>query len=214
MSCKWHEICIYVHVFINSNMKIKNINSLSESKELINSGNRTFLLLYKSGTEQSDCAKSTLTALKGDFEEVSMVGIADVNHVRDIHPEYSIETVPTLVEFKSGRLVNIYKGCNGKDFYQSVFTGGHFVGSPGEGKPVKRVTVYSTPSCSWCTTLKNYLKEQKIRFKEIDVSVDQKAAAEMVRRSGQQGVPQTDINGRMIIGFDKKKIDDLLEIGR
>lgn len=48
-------------------MEIRNINSLSEFRELINNNNRAFLLLYKSGTEQSDCAKSTLTELKGDF---------------------------------------------------------------------------------------------------------------------------------------------------
>jgi glutaredoxin-like YruB-family protein len=74
------------------------------------------------------------------------------------------------------------------------------------------VTVYSTPSCSWCTTLKSYFKQNNIRFKDIDVSKDTRAAEEMVRKSGQQGVPQTDINGTMIVGFDKNRINQLLDI--
>ncbi|MEZ4999996.1 MAG: glutaredoxin domain-containing protein [Bacteroidales bacterium] len=83
-----------------------------------------------------------------------------------------------------------------------------------ESSPQKRVTVYSTPTCSWCNTLKTYLKDNHIIFRDIDVSTDQKAAAEMVRRSGQQGVPQTDINGTMIVGFDRARIDRMLEIGK
>ncbi|MBU2554283.1 MAG: NrdH-redoxin, partial [Bacteroidetes bacterium] len=71
---------------------------------------------------------------------------------------------------------------------------------------------YSTPSCSWCNTLKTHLKKNGIRFTDIDVSRDQKAAEAMVHRSGQQGVPQTDINGEMIVGFDKARINTLLGI--
>jgi len=70
--------------------------------------------------------------------------------------------------------------------------------------------VYSTPSCSWCNTLKAYLKQNNIAFIEIDVSRDQKAADELVKRSGQMGVPQTDINGEIIVGFDKPRISRLL----
>ena len=81
-----------------------------------------------------------------------------------------------------------------------------------EGTRFKNVTVYSTPTCSWCTTLKTYLRNQRIPFSEIDVSRDQNAAEEMVRRSGQQGVPQTDIEGEMIVGFDKARINELLGI--
>ncbi|HDZ41741.1 MAG TPA: NrdH-redoxin [Bacteroidetes bacterium] len=83
----------------------------------------------------------------------------------------------------------------------------------GEEKRQKNVTVYSTPTCTWCNTLKSYLRERKIQFRDIDVSADQKAAGQMVNKSGQQGVPQTDIDGHVIVGFDKKKIDSLLESG-
>jgi glutaredoxin-like YruB-family protein len=81
-----------------------------------------------------------------------------------------------------------------------------------EGRKVKQVTVYTTPTCSWCTTLKSYLSKSHIRYTEIDVSKDEEAAREMVSRSGQQGVPQILIGGEMIVGFDKARINRLLDV--
>jgi glutaredoxin-like YruB-family protein len=80
------------------------------------------------------------------------------------------------------------------------------------GMASKRVIVFSTPTCSWCRKLKTYLRENKISYKDIDVSRDSKAARDMVKKSGQQGVPQMWINNRPIVGFDKQKIDRELEI--
>ncbi len=74
------------------------------------------------------------------------------------------------------------------------------------------MVVYSTPTCSWCTTLKRYLDENRIRYREIDVSKDQVATEGKVKKSGQQGVPQTEIDGQVIVGFDKEKINMLLQI--
>jgi glutaredoxin-like YruB-family protein len=79
-------------------------------------------------------------------------------------------------------------------------------------KPAKRVTVYSTPTCSWCNTLKTYLKLHNVLFNDIDLSRDQKAAEALVKRSGQTGVPQTDINGEIVVGFNKARINQLLGI--
>ena len=79
-------------------------------------------------------------------------------------------------------------------------------------KKSKRVIVYSTPTCPHCTTIKNYLKDNRITFRDIDVSRDQNMAQQMVKKSGQQGVPQVEINGRIVVGFNKPKIDELLEI--
>ena len=72
--------------------------------------------------------------------------------------------------------------------------------------PNHNVTVYSTPTCHFCTKLKNYLKENNVEFKEINVAEDQNAAKEMVEKTGSMGVPVTDIDGKFIIGFDKDKI--------
>ena len=77
-----------------------------------------------------------------------------------------------------------------------------------------RVILFTTPSCKYCRTAKGYLRQQGIKFKDVDVSRDQAAARDMVRRSGQQGVPQTDIEGTMIVGFDKGRINELLGISQ
>ena len=77
---------------------------------------------------------------------------------------------------------------------------------------MKKVVVFSTPTCSWCRKLKSYLKENKIRFTDVDVSRDAKAAQDMMRKTRQQGVPQMWINNVPVVGFDKQKIDRLLEI--
>jgi glutaredoxin len=60
--------------------------------------------------------------------------------------------------------------------------------------------------------LKEHLRKNNIRFTDIDVSKDQAKAQELVRKTGQQGVPQTDINGQYVLGFDKKRVNELLGI--
>lgn len=73
------------------------------------------------------------------------------------------------------------------------------------------VKVYSTPSCPWCTVTKNYLTSKNVQFDDVDVSRNRDAAMEMIQKSGQRGVPVIDINGNIIVGFDQKTIDRLLQ---
>jgi len=73
-----------------------------------------------------------------------------------------------------------------------------------------KVKVYSTPTCPFCHMAKEFLKEKGIEFEDIDVSKDQKAAQEMIEKSGQMGVPVIEIDGKIVVGFDKEKIEKLL----
>lgn len=73
------------------------------------------------------------------------------------------------------------------------------------------VKVYSTPTCPWCTVAKKYLASKNINFQEVDVSKNREAASEMVKKSGQRGVPVLDINGSIIVGFDQNRIDRLIQ---
>ncbi len=75
-----------------------------------------------------------------------------------------------------------------------------------------KVVIFTTPTCSFCNAAKRYFREKKIKFKDIDVSRDQRAARDMVRLTGQSGVPVILINNRPIVGFDKSKINRLLGI--
>ena len=74
------------------------------------------------------------------------------------------------------------------------------------------IKVFSTPTCSFCVTLKSFLTDHNIEFEEINVAEDKDAAREMIEKSGQMGVPVLDIDGEIVVGFDKKKIVELLKI--
>ena len=75
----------------------------------------------------------------------------------------------------------------------------------------KKVKVYSTKTCPWCHKVKDWLKEKKVEFEDIDVSEDVEKAKEAVEKSGQMGVPIIDINGTIIVGFDQEKLEKALE---
>ena len=72
------------------------------------------------------------------------------------------------------------------------------------------VTVYSTPTCPYCVRLKAYLNQKGIVFTNVDVSVDKAGLDRMVALSSQMGVPVVDIDGQIVVGFEKEKIDKLL----
>lgn len=74
------------------------------------------------------------------------------------------------------------------------------------------IKIYSTPSCVYCKGLKEYLTSKNFDYSEVDVSVDEKELEEMVEISGQMGVPVIDIDGNVVIGFDKERVDELLGI--
>ncbi len=64
------------------------------------------------------------------------------------------------------------------------------------------IKIYTTPTCPWCKKTKEFLKQNKIKYQEVDVSSNQKAAQEMIKKSGQTGVPVLDIGGKIIVGYD------------
>ena len=74
----------------------------------------------------------------------------------------------------------------------------------------KSVKVYSTPTCPWCIRVKQFLSENNIPFENNDVSINQAKAKEMIDKSGQMGVPVLDIEGEIIVGFDKERIKEAL----
>ncbi len=77
-------------------------------------------------------------------------------------------------------------------------------------KKQPRVLMFSTPTCSYCNMAKQYFRRNRVRFRDVDISKDPAAARDVMRRSGQMGVPVIDIGGKIIVGFDKPKINQLL----
>ena len=189
------------------------INSYEELDNSLQQNPKLFVLIYKQGATQSDCAVNSLSKAS-ETSGVSNVYSVDVSKVNDIHTRFGITTAPSLLLFENKQLKNVVKGCQDSKRYTSILSEmlPHEANSDKNKKAAKHVLVYTTPTCSWCNTLKSYLRTNRIAFNEIDVSSDQRMAEQMVRKSGQQGVPQIEINGRIIVGFDRPKIDQLLEI--
>ena len=77
--------------------------------------------------------------------------------------------------------------------------------------PIHEIIVYTLPSCAYCKQVKKYLKAKKLIFQEVDVHEDPKLQAEMIGKSGQYGVPVLDINGQVIVGFQKNVLDLLFD---
>ena len=73
------------------------------------------------------------------------------------------------------------------------------------------VTIYPTPSCGFCRVAKDWFRANRVPFTEYDVSADQRRAEEMVRKSGQMGVPVIDVNGKVIVGFNRPAIEGALK---
>lgn len=69
------------------------------------------------------------------------------------------------------------------------------------------IKVYSSPTCPWCIKAKDYLKLKGVEYTDVNVTVDKDGAMEMIKLSGQQGVPVLNFDGKIIIGFDKNSID-------
>jgi len=76
----------------------------------------------------------------------------------------------------------------------------------------KKIKVYSTPDCAYCWTLKGFLKKHNVEFEEVDIFLDQEAKEEMIKKTGQKEVPVMEIGDQIVVGFDKKKIKEVLGI--
>jgi glutaredoxin-like YruB-family protein len=79
------------------------------------------------------------------------------------------------------------------------------------GVLMAKVIVYSTTTCPYCVMAKQWLKDKKVEFDDINVGIDQEKAREMIKKSGQMGVPVIDVDGEIIIGFDRPKLDASLK---
>lgn len=75
-----------------------------------------------------------------------------------------------------------------------------------------KVKIYTTPTCSWCARTKQFFKEHKVAYEEVNVAADEKAAEEMIEKSGQMGVPVVEVDGQIVVGFDESRLRKLLKI--
>src|SRR5690606_4167680 len=103
---------------------MKKVESLNELKNVTGSNENVWLLLYKKGSEQSDCALENfekaekITAAK---KKNNVLCNADVNEVKDIHPEFGVTSAPSLLYFEEGQLKNLIKGCHQPEQFNAIF---------------------------------------------------------------------------------------------
>lgn len=133
----------------------------------------------------------------------------DVDEEQELAGLFGVMSIPTVIFFKDGKVVNQRVGVSSVEDYQYLIDGSKNRKENAQTEN-KTVTVFSTPTCPYCHMAKEYLKEKKVEFKDVDVSKDQQSAIKMVQRSGQMGVPQLWIGDQVVIGFNKPQIDMLL----
>ena len=141
--------------------------------------------------------------------------MVDVAKVKGLHKDYGVSSVPTVVVIEKGEVRQRIVGPQTQAFYARALLNigespKHSSSKDGKKEKKHRVVVYVSNSCPWCTKVKNYLRRRKVRFSEINVSNDEKAAQSLMSRTGQSGVPQIDIDGQFIVGFNQPRIDELL----
>ena len=76
-----------------------------------------------------------------------------------------------------------------------------------------KVIIYTTPTCVYCKAAKEFFQENNVEYEEKDVAVDMEAQQTMVKKSGQLAVPVIEVNGEVVVGFDKDKLSELLRVG-
>jgi len=141
------------------------------------------------------------------------VFVVDVQKVKGLHKEYGVEKVPTVLAIENGQVSGSVEGVQSARFYAVHFSGAAASHARSGGQATtRRVVVYSGPGCPACGQLKSYLRRHGVAFREVDISRDRRAADRIARRSGRMAVPQTDVNGRLVVGFDRARLDKLLGI--
>jgi glutaredoxin-like YruB-family protein len=137
----------------------------------------------------------------------------DVEKIKGVHKQFDVNNIPTVVVIRKEEIIQKIEGVESAQFYARIFS----AAKPSQHKKNKnvashRIIVYTTPTCPACRSVKTYLRTKNINFREVDVSRDSNAAQMLVRRSGQMAVPQIDIDGHLIVGFDSEKINKLLNL--
>lgn len=170
------------------------------------------LIFHSQASASSAEALKRLHAIAQDNPEVPIYSI-DVKAVPDIHAGHGVVSVPTVVVLRDGKMTNQVAGLQSREYYELLLSDVPISMRPGDSAAKSHnVVVYTSSTCSWCGAVKTYLRKNRISFREVDISRDENAARSLVRRSGQMGVPQTDIDGKIIVGFNQAALDRQLGI--
>jgi len=189
---------------------LKELESLEEYRNLIELNEHYTVLAFLSENSARSVQAEHILRQLSEESSTPIWGV-NVKQTPDIHPVLSVTQVPTVVTIRNGRIVKKLVGLQNRSTYQKLLGDGPRTKSDGTRAQPLKITVYTTRTCPHCTTVKKHLKKKGVPFREVDVSSNVNAASELRRRSGQTGVPQTDINGTFVLGADISKINRLIE---
>ena len=138
--------------------------------------------------------------------------LVDLDKLKGAHKDFGVKQVPTVVLVEGGKVRRSVIGPHDADYWSRALLQDHVVrrDTGEDDKPSHRVVLYTGEHCPWCARARNYLRRNRVRFTEIMVSKDPAAAQALMAKTGQTGVPQLDIDGHYIVGFDKPRIAKLL----
>jgi len=187
---------------------IEDSNHLEQIQKKHN--NFYMLLFYADFSVAAERALSELEEFSQENKDMPVYGI-DVEKVKGVHKQFGVKNVPTVIAVKQGKVSMRIEGAESAQLYSRILSETDSLPTKKRKKSTShRVIVYSGPGCPACGAVKSYLRKRGVHFREIDISRDSRAADRLVRRSGQMAVPQIDINGHLIVGFNQAKIDRLL----
>ena len=189
-------------------MAIKEVDGLGALRAALGGDGVAFIGFFGAFSERSVRQRPVFDQLAAKHPEAPLF-LVDVGRVKDVHKHYGVTAAPTVIKVRGDKVVQVVAGERPLAEYEALVSGA--APAKRQGAPrARRVTVYTTPSCPWCVRVKDYLRRNRIAFREVDVARDADEARRLTARTGQRGVPQTDIDGQLVVGFDQRRLNQLL----
>lgn len=194
-------------------MSLPSIQHEQELEQILASDNEVLLAFLIEDNRGSASARQALEQAVHSNPD-GHAYVIDAKTVRNAATRFGVRAVPTVLRVKQGHTVDKLVGPQSPATYAALLAPTARVRSKATDSVPKSppVKLYVTNSCPWCRRLESYLDQHQVRYTKVNVENDPSAAQAMQRKSGQLGVPQAEIGGQMVVGFDKAKIDRLLSI--
>ncbi|MBO8131876.1 MAG: thioredoxin family protein [Candidatus Marinimicrobia bacterium] len=187
-------------------LNFKHLEKVTKNNDLIYP-----VVFYSRNSEKSKRVLDIFKELESENKSIEVLTV-DVSEVKDVHRHFNIDSIPAVAIIEKGRVQNIIYGLQDKEFFIQAFEEKKIKPTKKAEKKSKRIVVYTTDGCPWCVRAKEYLKSLALPFKEVNLSKNPGEIDKLVKRTGQMGTPQIDINGKFVIGFNKPEIDRLLGV--
>ncbi len=196
-------------------MAMREVSGLAELRERVGATGSAWIGFFGAFSEKSERQLPVFRAF-GERHPDKPLFLVDVGRVKDVHRFYQVGSVPTVIRVRGDAVVQVVAGERPLAEYEALLDDAPPVIKTASPQPqrTRRVVVYTTPTCTFCRQVKSYFQRRGVQFREVDISRDEAQARQMMAKSGQSGVPQVDIEGKIVVGFDKPQIDRLLGLSR